>query len=81
MQCEIRIACRQCPYGVQMIGEHNDCFDREWVSQACVAKGGAERTDVIGQKPQLSVRQVHREEIASAGDKIAPIAGHLGLRS
>jgi hypothetical protein len=62
-----------------MIGQHDRRLYGKWMSHVHFAKSAAEQFNVFSQQAQSAVGQIDREEIAAAGDKISPIAGHQGI--
>ena len=58
---------------MQMVSQYDDCLDRKQVSFAYVAKCRPQRGDVVRQQGSAAVGQVDGEEIASAGNGIAPV--------
>src|SRR5436305_432368 len=59
-----------------MVGQDNNCIDRERMARARVAESGAQRSSVLGQQALPAVREVDREEIATARYEVATIIRH-----
>ena len=73
---EIRIAGRQTPDRMQVIGQHHDCVDGECMTLACRGNGCAQGLDLIDEQGLATVQQVDGEEPASAGNERATVAQH-----
>ena len=73
---EIRIAGRQTPDRMQVIGQHHDCVDGECMTLACRGNGCAQGLDLIDEQGLATVQQVDGEEPASAGNERATIIRH-----
>jgi hypothetical protein len=76
---EVRIAQRQRPEAVQMIGQHDDGVDRKGSVPANNGEGGAKFTDVLGQQPAAAFEQRDREEERATRHERAEVAGHIGI--
>jgi hypothetical protein len=70
---EIRVAVRQRPNGVDVIRQYHHRVDLEGTVAPRVAHGGAELIDVLDQQAAVAVKQIDREEVATAWDKGAAI--------
>ena len=44
---EVGVIVWQRPDGMEMIGQHHDCFDRKWMSCTGVAKGSPQAVDMM----------------------------------
>ena len=75
---EIRIVGRQTPDRMQVIGQHHECVDGEWMTLASRGNGCAQGFDLIDEQGLATIQQIDREEPASAGNERATIIGHEG---
>jgi len=73
---KIRVAFRQCPDAMQMIGKDHRCVDREGALCLYGCKCPAQSTDVFDQQPPLSLQQGDREEERTARNVGADISRH-----
>ena len=75
---KIRIAGRQCPHSVQMIGQHHDCIDVKWMGLSSVSKGFAQGFNMIDQQRFRTLRQSHRKEIRRPWNSGTDVVRHAG---
>ena len=74
---EVRIALRQRPNAVEVIGEDDPGVDRERVAAAGDTNGVPEQVDTPNEEVVAApLEQVDGEEIASAGDTVATVVGN-----
>jgi len=73
---KIAIARRQVPDRMQMIGQHDECADREGMALAGRGDRLTQGRDMIDQQGLLPLQQVDGEEPASARNERATIIRH-----
>jgi hypothetical protein len=73
---EIRVAFGQCPYRVQMIGQHDRCFGCERVPSSRIVECATQQFNIVREQLRPAVNQIDGEEIAAAGQKITSIIRH-----
>jgi len=75
---EVRVAGRQRPQGVQVIGENDHGVDAEGMRLAHPSRRFAQGIDVVDEQARLTVGEVDREEVRRPGD-VSPTIAHGGM--
>src|SRR5262249_35451208 len=73
---KVRVAFRQSPDRMKVVGQHDECVDVEWVPLARAARGLTQGLDVVGQKTAAPIEEISGKNPPPAGDKDSPIIGH-----
>ena len=73
---EIAIAGRQSPDRMQMIGQHDECVDREIIALASRRNSLAQTRDMVDEQGFPPLQQVDCKEPAPARNELATIIRH-----
>ena len=61
---------------MNVVGQHDECVDMKWVLLTRAARSLAQGLDLVDQNAAATIKEICREEPASAGDKRATIIWH-----
>ena len=66
---KIRVAFRQRPNRVDVVGQYDECVDAKWMPLARAAGRFTQRLDLVYEETAATIEQICREEPASSRDK------------
>jgi hypothetical protein len=61
---------------VEVIRQHHNGLDCEWMFCPHLSKGGAQAADVFDEETRSAIGKIDGEEEAAAGDEIASVIRH-----